>query len=124
MIFVLDGSTPSLGQWIRIGGDPVLLGNWLLAPRSPAHCPGVKLPFLSGSLLSGHINVRALVETVSRVHLYLGSIIREYVLHLLPVYYHSAAMNNETETTVGIYPNLHPTVRSMVRRTAKVLKYC
>ena len=39
MIFVLDGPTPSLGQWVRIGGDPVELGNW---PPGPAFIrPGI-----------------------------------------------------------------------------------
>ncbi|TDL23466.1 copper radical oxidase [Rickenella mellea] len=27
-LFVLDGPTPSLSQWVRIGGDPAQLGNW------------------------------------------------------------------------------------------------
>jgi len=27
-LFILDGPTPSLGQWVRIGGDPGELGNW------------------------------------------------------------------------------------------------
>jgi hypothetical protein len=39
MIFVLDGPTPSLGQWVRIGGDPAQLGNW---PPGPVFTrPGV-----------------------------------------------------------------------------------
>ncbi|KAB8295124.1 hypothetical protein EYC80_007056 [Monilinia laxa] len=32
MVFVLDGPTPSIGQWVRIGGDPGKLGNWPKAP--------------------------------------------------------------------------------------------
>ncbi|KAF4634016.1 hypothetical protein G7Y89_g4110 [Cudoniella acicularis] len=28
LLFVLDGPTPSVGQWVRIGGDPGELGNW------------------------------------------------------------------------------------------------
>lgn len=28
MMFVLDGPTPSVGQFVRIGGDPAELGNW------------------------------------------------------------------------------------------------
>jgi hypothetical protein len=28
MLFVLDGPTPSVAQWVRIGGDPAKLGNW------------------------------------------------------------------------------------------------
>jgi hypothetical protein len=28
MLFVLDGPTPSVAQWVRIGGDPGNLGNW------------------------------------------------------------------------------------------------
>ena len=27
-VFVLDGPTPSVSQWVRIGGDPGRLGNW------------------------------------------------------------------------------------------------
>lgn len=27
-IFVLDGPTPSIGQFVRIGGDPAQIGNW------------------------------------------------------------------------------------------------
>lgn len=27
-MFVLDGPTPSLSTWVRIGGDPAKLGNW------------------------------------------------------------------------------------------------
>ena len=27
-LFVLDGPTPSVGTWVRIGGDPAALGNW------------------------------------------------------------------------------------------------
>jgi hypothetical protein len=27
-VFVLDGPTPSVGQFVRIGGDPAQLGNW------------------------------------------------------------------------------------------------
>jgi hypothetical protein len=38
-LFVLDGPTPSLGQWVRIGGDPAQLGNW---PPGPVFTrPGV-----------------------------------------------------------------------------------
>lgn len=28
MMFVLNGPTPSVGQFVRIGGDPAALGNW------------------------------------------------------------------------------------------------
>jgi hypothetical protein len=28
MLFVLDGPTPSVAQWVQIGGDPGKLGNW------------------------------------------------------------------------------------------------
>jgi hypothetical protein len=28
MVFVLAGPTSSEGQWVRIGGDPAMLGNW------------------------------------------------------------------------------------------------
>ncbi|KAG0645262.1 WSC domain-containing [Hyphodiscus hymeniophilus] len=28
MMFVLNGPTPSVGQYVRIGGDPAKLGNW------------------------------------------------------------------------------------------------
>ncbi|KAF7792196.1 hypothetical protein EIP86_003229 [Pleurotus ostreatoroseus] len=27
-LFILDGPTPSLSKWVRIGGDPAKLGNW------------------------------------------------------------------------------------------------
>ncbi|KAF8573651.1 hypothetical protein K439DRAFT_1374755, partial [Ramaria rubella] len=27
-LFILDGSTPSWSQWVRIGGDPAVLGYW------------------------------------------------------------------------------------------------
>jgi len=39
LLFVLDGPTPSVGQWIRIGGDPSKIGNW---PNLPGFTqPGV-----------------------------------------------------------------------------------
>ncbi|OQU99179.1 WSC domain-containing protein [Cladophialophora immunda] len=28
MLYVLDNGTPSISQWVRIGGDPAELGNW------------------------------------------------------------------------------------------------
>lgn len=28
MLFVLDGPTPSVAKWVRIGGDPGKLGSW------------------------------------------------------------------------------------------------
>jgi hypothetical protein len=37
MMFVLDGPTPSVGQFVRIGGDPAGLGNW-------PNLPGFSLP--------------------------------------------------------------------------------
>ena len=37
MMFVLDGPTPSVGQFVRIGGDPAGLGNW-------PNLPGFNLP--------------------------------------------------------------------------------
>ena len=37
MLFVLDGPTPSVGQFVRIGGDPASLGNW-------PDLPGFDLP--------------------------------------------------------------------------------
>ncbi|KAF9448413.1 copper radical oxidase [Macrolepiota fuliginosa MF-IS2] len=37
MLFVLDGPTPSVAQWVRIGGDPSELGNW-------PNIPGFILP--------------------------------------------------------------------------------
>lgn len=40
MIFVLDGPTPSVGQFIRIGGDPAGFGNWPTDPKF-APLPGV-----------------------------------------------------------------------------------
>ena len=39
MMFILNGPTPSVGQFVRIGGDPASLGNW---PNLPAfQTPGV-----------------------------------------------------------------------------------
>lgn len=39
MMFVLDGPTPSVGQFVRIGGDPGALGNW---PKLPGFdLPGI-----------------------------------------------------------------------------------
>ncbi|KAH6669578.1 copper radical oxidase [Halenospora varia] len=39
MFFVLDGPTPSVGQFVRIGGDPAGLGNW---PKLPGFdLPGI-----------------------------------------------------------------------------------
>lgn len=38
-LFLLDGPTPSIGTWVRIGGDPAQLGNW---PNLPDfQLPGV-----------------------------------------------------------------------------------
>jgi hypothetical protein len=38
-LFVLDGPTPSISTWVRIGGDPAGLGNW---PQFPDfNVPGV-----------------------------------------------------------------------------------
>lgn len=37
MMFVLNGPTPSVGQWVRIGGDPAGLGSW-------PNLPGFQLP--------------------------------------------------------------------------------
>ncbi|KXN83001.1 Putative fungistatic metabolite, partial [Leucoagaricus sp. SymC.cos] len=37
MLFVLDGPTPSVASWVRIGGDPSELGNW-------PNIPGFTLP--------------------------------------------------------------------------------
>ncbi|KAJ3287500.1 hypothetical protein HDU76_007817 [Blyttiomyces sp. JEL0837] len=37
LMFVLDGPTPSVGQWIRIGGDPGLISQW-------PNLPGFTLP--------------------------------------------------------------------------------
>lgn len=38
MLFVLDGPTPSVGQFVRIGKDPAGMGNW------PANTPGFSVP--------------------------------------------------------------------------------
>lgn len=38
-LFVLDGPTPSVSTWVRIGGDPARLGNW---PNTPTFSlPGI-----------------------------------------------------------------------------------
>jgi hypothetical protein len=44
MMFILDGPTPAVGQFIRIGGDPASLGNWPNVPGSVFDLPGVKNP--------------------------------------------------------------------------------
>jgi len=36
-LFILDGPTPSVSKWVRIGGDPSKLGNW-------PNFPGFTLP--------------------------------------------------------------------------------
>lgn len=38
MLFVIDGPTPSVGQFIRIGKDPASIGNW------PQGIPGIVPP--------------------------------------------------------------------------------
>jgi len=38
-LFVLDGPTPSHGVFVRIGGDPAMLGDWPALPGF--HLPGV-----------------------------------------------------------------------------------
>ena len=38
-MFVLDGPTPSMSTWVRIGGDPAQLGNW--PPSSSFTKPGI-----------------------------------------------------------------------------------
>ncbi|KAI4254185.1 MAG: hypothetical protein LQ352_003232 [Teloschistes flavicans] len=38
-LFILDGPTPSISQWVRIGGDPAQLGNW--PATSSFKVPGV-----------------------------------------------------------------------------------
>jgi hypothetical protein len=35
-LFILDGPTPSVAQYIRLGGDPAALGNW---PTDPKYAP-------------------------------------------------------------------------------------
>lgn len=38
-LFLLDGPTPSMSTWVRIGGDPAKLGNW---PQSKSFTlPGI-----------------------------------------------------------------------------------
>jgi hypothetical protein len=41
MMFVLDGPTPSVGVFVRIGGDPAGLGNWPQANPAFTPLPGV-----------------------------------------------------------------------------------
>lgn len=41
MFFVLNGPTPSVGQFVRIGGDPANLGNWPNLPPFQGQLPGV-----------------------------------------------------------------------------------
>ena len=38
-LFILDGPTPSVAQFVRIGGDPAQLGNW--PNYSDFHIPGM-----------------------------------------------------------------------------------
>jgi hypothetical protein len=38
MLFILDGPTPSVGQFVRIGKDPASIGNW------PQNIPGIVPP--------------------------------------------------------------------------------
>jgi hypothetical protein len=40
MVFVLDGPTPSVGQYIRIGGDPGNIGDWPANIAAFAPLPG------------------------------------------------------------------------------------
>jgi hypothetical protein len=42
MMFILNGPTPSVGQFVRIGGDPAELGNWPALPGF--QLPGVNNP--------------------------------------------------------------------------------
>jgi hypothetical protein len=44
MMFVLNGPTPSVGQFVRIGGDPAGLGNWPNITGSGFVLPGVNNP--------------------------------------------------------------------------------
>ncbi len=41
MLFLLDGPTPSVGQFIRIGNDPAGIGNWPAGIPAFAPLPGV-----------------------------------------------------------------------------------
>lgn len=38
-LFILDGPTPSMSTWVRIGGDPGQLGNW--PPAAAFSKPGI-----------------------------------------------------------------------------------
>ncbi|KAI4257110.1 MAG: hypothetical protein L6R42_005853, partial [Xanthoria sp. 1 TBL-2021] len=38
-LFILDGPTPSMSTWVRIGGDPAQLGNW--PPSKTFSKPGI-----------------------------------------------------------------------------------
>ncbi|KAL8705487.1 MAG: hypothetical protein Q9201_001418 [Fulgogasparrea decipioides] len=40
-LFVLDGPTPSVSTWVRIGGDPAQLGNWPVTTKNSFKLPGV-----------------------------------------------------------------------------------
>jgi hypothetical protein len=44
MLFVLDGSTPSHAQWVRIGGDPSNMGSWPNLPGFTTPGPGIPAP--------------------------------------------------------------------------------
>ncbi len=41
MLFVLDGPTPSVGQFIRLGDDPGAIGNWPAGIEKFQPLPGV-----------------------------------------------------------------------------------
>ncbi|KAI9649851.1 hypothetical protein NHQ30_002433 [Ciborinia camelliae] len=57
MLFVLDKGTPSVGQWVRIGGDPARLGEW---PNFPDFkLPGVGPTVGAGGVITAALNATA-----------------------------------------------------------------
>ncbi|KAB8297713.1 hypothetical protein EYC80_001520 [Monilinia laxa] len=63
MLFVLDNGTPSVGQWVRIGGDPGRLGEW---PNFPDFTlPGVGPTVSAGGVINAGFNTTA-AENVTR----------------------------------------------------------
>lgn len=65
MLFVLDNGTPSVGQWVRIGGDPGRLGMW---PNFPDFTlPGMGPTEGAGGKINGGFNVTAAGNITRRV---------------------------------------------------------
>lgn len=65
MLFVLDDGTPSVGQWVRIGGDPARLGEW---PNFPDFTlPGVGPTVGAGGVVNAGLNTTAVGNVTRKV---------------------------------------------------------